>query len=73
MKLVKKNIYCNLITDNNELLKILHKKYTFKIPNAMYAMKHTRGWDGTKSFFSKKGRFGTGLLPSIEADLKKDS
>ena len=71
MKLVKKNIYCNLITDNSELLKILHKKYTFKIPNAMYAMKHTRGWDGTKSFFSKKGRFGTGLLPSIEADLKK--
>lgn len=71
MKIICKNIYSNLITTNLKLLKLLEKKYTFKIPNAFYASKNSRfRWDGSKKFFSPKGRFGTGLLPLIEKDLK---
>lgn len=71
MRISKGNIYSKLETSNTKLLKILEKKYTFEVPNAFYAMKNFKGrWDGKKKFFSSKtGKFGTGLLPFIEADL----
>ena len=72
MQIIKGNIYSKLETDNKKLLKLLEKKYTFKVPNAFYAMKNSRGkWDGNKKFFSSKtGKFGTGLLSAILEDLK---
>jgi DNA repair protein RadD len=70
MKITVENNFSNLQTSNTQLLKILRKKYSAKIPGANYSSAFRRGWDGRKYFFSKKGKFGTGMLPLILADLE---
>ena len=70
VKIIVGNIHSILKTDNQELKNILQKKYTYKIPGYQYTKQSRRGWNGEKSFFSSKsGKFLTGLLYSIEADL----
>ena len=69
MKIIVKNVTSLLKTDNEELLSILRKKYSAKIPGARYSPAYRRGWDGVKYFITEKGKFGTGLLPFIEHDL----
>tara|TARA_R110000824_G_scaffold253347_2_gene442239 strand:+ start:192 stop:1580 length:1389 start_codon:yes stop_codon:yes gene_type:complete len=70
VKIIVGNIHSILKTDNQELKSILQKKYTYKIPGYQYTKQARRGWNGEKSFFSSKsGKFLTGLLYSIEADL----
>ena len=69
MKIFVKNVTSLLKTDNKELLSILRKKYSAKIPGARYSKAFKRGWDGSKYFITEKGSFGTGLLPFIEHDL----
>lgn len=71
MKILVDNIYSFLITDDTELKKALEKKYSAKIPGYKYTKQYkSRGWDGTKKFFSSRtGRFGSGILSSIIEDL----
>jgi|10_taG_2_1085330.scaffolds.fasta_scaffold37777_2 superfamily II DNA or RNA helicase len=65
------NIHSLLKTENKKLKSILQKKYTYKIPGYQYTKQYRKGWNGEKSFFSSKsGKFLTGLLYSIEADLQ---
>jgi len=59
-----------LKTDNKELLRILRKKYSAKLPGYKYSNAYSRGWDGSKYFITPGGVVGTGLLPFIEEDLK---
>lgn len=70
MKIFVKNVTSLLKTDNKELLTLLRKKYSAKIPGARYSKAYKRGWDGSKYFITEKGSFGTGLLPFIEKDLQ---
>jgi superfamily II DNA or RNA helicase len=69
-KIIVTNINSKLITTNAELLEVLYKKYSRKSAGAFYSAAYKkRQWDGMVHFFSKDGKFGTGLLPYIEADL----
>tara|TARA_R100000008_G_scaffold57708_2_gene35711 strand:- start:559 stop:1899 length:1341 start_codon:yes stop_codon:yes gene_type:complete len=70
LKIIVKNVTSFLDTENKQLLSVLRKKYSAKIPGARYSKAYKRGWDGTKYFISEKGVFGTGLLPFIERDLE---
>ena len=70
LKIIVKNVSSLLQTTNKELLSILRKKYSAKIPGARYSRAYRKGWDGTKYFISEKGKFGTGLLPFIVKDLE---
>jgi superfamily II DNA or RNA helicase len=70
LKIIVKNVSSLLQTTNKELLSILRKKYSAKIPGARYSRAYRKGWDGTKYFISEKGSFGTGLLPFIISDLE---
>lgn len=60
-----------LNTDNEKLLKTLIDLYTFNVPNAYYSKAYKYGWNGKKSFISNNGKFKTGLLNSILANLKR--
>ena len=72
MKIVVSNKKSKLITDNPEILKVLGNLYSFKVPGAEYTPSYRRRqWDGKKRFFSNTGSFGTGMLESVLADLKK--
>lgn len=69
-KIIVTNINSKLITDNTKLLETLHKKYARKQEGAFFSQAYKkRYWDGLVHFFAKDGKFGTGLLPYIEADL----
>jgi len=70
LKIIVKNVNSLLQTHNKELLSILRKKYSAKIPGARYSKAYRRGWDGAKYFITEKGSFGTGLLPFILKDLE---
>ena len=70
MKIIVKNVTSLLETKNKELISLLRKKYSAKIPGARYVKSYRRGWDGSKYFITEKGKFGTGLLPFIESDLQ---
>ena len=70
MKIITKNVKSLLSSDNQELLSILRKKYSAKIPGYRYSKAYKRGWDGSKYFISKKGEVGTGLIPFIVEDLE---
>ena len=69
MKIIQKNVTSFLKTENKELLSLLRKKYSAKIPGASYSKAYKHGWDGTKYFITEKGQIGTGLIPFIEQDL----
>ena len=72
MELHINTINCRLLTDNPKLLSALEDLYSFKVPGAEYSRQYrSRVWDGKKKFFSKKGKFKTGLLDKVLADLKK--
>jgi superfamily II DNA or RNA helicase len=59
---------------DSTVFKAICDKYTKTVPGAYYAKRATKfkGWDGKKEFISSKtGKFGIGLLPYLEADLKR--
>lgn len=70
MNIIKKNIHSFLQTKNKELLSILRKKYSAKMPGHRYSKAYKHGWDGSKYFITEAGRVGTGLIPYIEEDLE---
>jgi superfamily II DNA or RNA helicase len=72
MKIVIGTQKSKLKTDNPKILKALSNLYSFKIPGAEFTPAYKRRqWDGKKRFFTRGGQFGTGMLPSILADLEK--
>ena len=70
MKIIVKNVNSLIQSENKELIKVLRKKYSAKIPGARYSRAYRKGWDGSKYFVTEKGSFGTGLLPFILKDLE---
>ena len=71
LKIIVNNNSSILKTDNKKLLTTLKKKYSAKVPGYNYSSAYKKGgWNGEKNFFSDKtGKFGTGLLSHLEADL----
>jgi len=72
IEIVVGNITSVLKTKSKKLLQILEQKYTKKLPGYQYSSAYKRrGWDGGKKYFSgKTGKFGSGLLSHIIADLE---
>ena len=72
LKIIINNNSSILQTDNKKLLTTLKQKYSAKVPGYNYSAAYKRrGWNGEKYFFSSKtGKFGTGLVSHIEADLE---
>lgn len=65
------NCYSCLLSDNLEILKILHENMRFREKNYFHSRLYKQKlWDGYTEFFSKKtGKFLTGLLPEVLAAL----
>lgn len=65
------NCYSQLLSDNMEMLKILHENMRFRERNYFHSRLYKQKlWDGYTEFFSKKtGKFLTGLLPEVIAAL----
>jgi superfamily II DNA or RNA helicase len=65
------NCYSQLLSDNIELLKILHEKMRFRERNYFHSRLYKQKlWDGYTEFFSRKtGKFLTGLLPEVKSAL----
>jgi superfamily II DNA or RNA helicase len=65
------NCYSQLLSDNMEMLKILHENMRFRERNYFHSRLYKQKlWDGYTEFFSKKtGKFLTGLLPEVAAAL----
>lgn len=70
MKIVIKNVNSSIIGAGDELIGVLRKKYSAKIPGANYSKAYKKGWDGVKYFVSESGVVGTGLVPFIQKDLE---
>jgi len=66
------NLESKLETDNPDLIQALYELYTVKVPGSEYSPSYrTNRWDGKKRFFTKGGKFKTGLLGSILNNLAK--
>ena len=65
------NCYSQLLSDNMEILKVLHENMRFRERNYFHSRLYKQKlWDGYTEFFSKKtGKFLTGLLPEVIAAL----
>jgi len=66
------NCYSQLLSDNMEMLKVLHENMRFRERNYFHSRLYKQKlWDGYTEFFSKKtGKFLTGLLPEVIAALE---
>ena len=72
MKIVVDNLTSTLETDNPKIISTLREKYSFSVPGHEYSQAYKkRRWDGKKRYFGANGKFKTGLLPRIVADLKE--
>tara|TARA_R110000782_G_scaffold102791_4_gene190133 strand:- start:3106 stop:4485 length:1380 start_codon:yes stop_codon:yes gene_type:complete len=61
-----------LHTDNEKLMGALYTLYSFKAKGARYSPAYKKGhWDGKTHFITKGGKFRTGLMPKVLADLEK--
>jgi len=59
-------------TDNPQIIKVLSDNWAFPVQGYQYTPAYQRrGWDGKKRFITATGRFKTGLLNGILADLEK--
>jgi superfamily II DNA or RNA helicase len=59
-------------TDNPQIIKVLSDKWSFPIDGYQFTPAYRRGhWDGKKKFVTAGGKFKTGLLNDILADLAK--
>jgi superfamily II DNA or RNA helicase len=65
------NCYSQLLSDNIDMLKVLHENMRFRERNYFHSRLYKQKlWDGYTEFFSKKtGKFLTGLLPEVIAAL----
>jgi len=65
------NCYSCLLSDNLDVLKVLHESMRFRERNYFHSRLYKQKlWDGYTEFFSKKtGKFLTGLLPEVLAAL----
>jgi superfamily II DNA or RNA helicase len=65
------NCYSQLLSDNIDMLKVLHENMRFRERNYFHSRLYKQKlWDGYTEFFSKKtGKFLTGLLPEVVAAL----
>lgn len=61
-----------LETDNPKIIRALRDVYSANVPGARYSPSYRRRqWDGKKHFVTNRGVFRTGLLHSIQSDLRK--
>ena len=65
------NCYSCLLSDNLNVLNVLHENMRFRERNYFHSRLYKQKlWDGYTEFFSKKtGKFLTGLLPEVSAAL----
>ena len=72
MKIVVGNLTSTLETDNPKIISALRNKYAFSVPGYEYSTAYKRKtWDGKKRYFGANGKFKTGLLRRIVADLNE--
>jgi len=71
MRIVVGNLTSTLETDNPKIISALKEKYAFSVPGHEYSQAYKkRRWDGKKRYFGANGKFRTGLLRRIVADLE---
>lgn len=59
-------------TDNPQILKVLSERWSFPVQGYQFTPAYRRGhWDGKKKFITAGGKFKTGLLNDVLADLAK--
>ena len=68
--LIIKNDICELLLESESINKILWESLRFRDKNYFFAPKR-KGWDGYTDFYTKNGKFCTGLLPEIVNVLHK--
>jgi len=69
MRLIKGLLDSKLETDNPEILSALSNRYAFKVPGYNYVPAYrTKRWDGNTRYFSKSGKFKTGILNRLLKD-----
>lgn len=73
MKIIKENKFSKLVTENLELKRKLDTKFAIPVPGHQFTkLFQKKRWDGKRHFFSlATGRFPTGLLHEVLAELKK--
>lgn len=72
MKFVIGTQKTRLETDNPKIIRALRDVYSANVPGARYSPSYRRRqWDGKKHFVTNRGVFRTGLLDSIQSDLRK--
>lgn len=71
--IIRTGIIDSLIeTDNPKLIKVLSDKWSFPVQGYQFVPSYKRGhWDGKKKFISAAGKFKSGLLEEVLADLAK--
>lgn len=72
-KIIVGNDFCQLTTDNQEMLNYLIANLKFRQKGYQFSpLYKSKRWDGYVNFFSAKtGRFLTGILPEISMIVKK--
>lgn len=73
MKIIVKNKYCEIITQNKDVLKKIKKLLSYKQPGAEYTPAYKNGWDGMISLISNRNEFGTGLLNKVVTYLNNEN
>lgn len=59
-------------TDNPKIIQVLSDKWAFHVNGYQYSTAYRKNhWDGKKRFVTNAGKFKTGLLKDILADLEK--
>ncbi len=72
------NVFSYLKSDDPQLLALLYRSLRFRSKGYIFNPQYQKfrrtggksGWDGYTCFFTKGGRFGTGLLPEIQKALR---
>ena len=72
MKFVIGTQKTRLETDNPKIIRALRDVYSATVPGARYSQAYRSGyWDGKQHFVTTRGVFRTGMLDTIQSDLRK--
>lgn len=65
------NKKCQILSDDLNLLKQLHRYLSFKLAGIEYTPAYQNGWNGITYLLSKNNKFNYGLLKKVEIFLKE--
>lgn len=71
--IILNNKKCQIVTDNNVLLKKIHNYLSFKLTGIEYTPAYQNGWNGFTYLLSKNNKFNYGLLNKVKFFLEKNN